>query len=158
MFSISPPFWSSWWFICLCIIVGAGTIYLFFKIQVLTYNADIVRAILRAILARLRSSEAEVLIRQNGENIKVKTANIHYIKTDGNYLEVYTDMKRFYTRSSLSSFMAKIPDKLEFIQVHRTFIVRIDKIESKGNMKLKVLGVEIPVGRKYAQNIENFEL
>lgn len=157
-FIIHPPFWKTAWFFIVCVLVVGAVVYLFFKIRVLTYNKDVVREIMRYILQKLRRDEPTILLRENGKDIKVKTGEIHYIKTSGNYLEVHLCEKSFLIRSSISKFMESLPDKIEFIQVHRSYIVRIDKVEQKGKDELVVLDTPIPIGRTYSEELKLIEL
>lgn len=157
-FVINKAFWNTWWFRALLLLFCLSIGYLFFRIRVFTYNADIVREILRIFLKRINRNEPAIIIRQDGDSIRVKTADICYFKTDGNYIEIYTLNRRYYIRSSIAKLMDQIPDKIEFIQVHRMFVVRFDHIQSKGNMKITVLDQQIPVGRKYAENLNAFDL
>ena len=45
------------------------------------------------------------------------------------------------------------PDKLDYIRVNRSYIVRIDKITSKSPKSLRVLDQDIPIGRTYQKSI-----
>jgi len=153
-FSIQPPFWRTWWFISLYILVGIGVIYLFFKIRVLTYNKDVVREILKYVLRKTRRDSPVVTIKHNGKKVRLYTHQIHYLKTDRNYLELYTSAKKYVIRSSINDFFQEIPDKMEFVQVHRSYVIRIEHIQQKGKKELIVLDQKIPVGRKYQEKME----
>lgn len=153
-FNITPPYWTTPWFITLCLIVVIGLLYLFFKIKILTYNKDIVREILRFVLKKVRRHTPSVLIKHNGRTVQLQTENIHYFKTSGNYIEIKTIDSTYLVRSSIANFMSKLPDSIEFIQIHRSFVVRIDKIQQIGPRNVTVLDEEIPIGRKYNKNIK----
>jgi hypothetical protein len=157
-FYINPPYWKTWWFLGICTLIFIGFIYLFFKIRVLTYNKDIVREILRYTLQKIRRSAPSVVIKQNGRFIQLKTSEIHFIKTTGNYLEIHTSDCHYLVRSSVADFMDLLADKIEFIQVHRSFIVRLDKVQQKGTNHVIVLNQEIPVGRKYNDCLQLIQL
>lgn len=157
-FTIHSPFWKTWWFISICILGVGAIVFLFFKIRVLTYNKDVVREIMRYILQKLRRDEPTILLRENGKDVKVKTGEIHYIKTSGNYLEVHLKDRPHLIRSSISKFMESLPDNIEFIQVHRSYIVRIDKVQQKGKDELIVLDTPIPIGRTYVEKLKLIKL
>lgn len=153
-FTIRKPFWRTWWFIGASILMLIGLIYGFFKVRILTYNKDIVRDIAIYTLRKIRRESPYVLIKQNGKEIRLYTNEIHFVKTDGNYLEIYTPSKKFMIRSSISQFIATLPDKVEFIQVHRSYIVRIEHVQQKSKKELTILEQAIPVGRKYQDQVD----
>ncbi|MFT6923490.1 MAG: ligand-binding sensor domain-containing protein [Crocinitomicaceae bacterium] len=157
-FNITPPYWETWWFISLCILLSFGMIYLFFKVRVLTYNKDIVREILRHFLQLIRKDAPTVFIKHNGRQVKLKTADIHFIKTSGNYLEIHTNDSSYLVRSSFSKFMGNIPDSIEFLQVHRSYIIRLDKVTQKGIKSITVLNEEIPVGRSFNDQLNLIQI
>jgi DNA-binding LytR/AlgR family response regulator len=49
---------------------------------------------------------------------------------------------------TLKSLQEKLPPH-EFVRIHRSYIVPVNKIESFGKSKVKVAGKEIPVGSSY---------
>ena len=153
-FEIAPPFWNTWWFIVSIIIAVILLIYWFFKLRILIYNKDLVREFMRYILHKIRKDKPSVLIKHKGKEIRLNTYDIHYIKTDRNYLELFTQSEKYIIRASISEFLEMVPDKLEFIQVHRSYIVRIEHIKQKGKKELIVLDESIPVGRKYTQELD----
>lgn len=153
-FEISPPFWSTWWFFGLMALLIVGIIYLFFKLRILRYNGDIVREILRLILQRLRNDQPFILIKDKGNQLKIHTSLIHFVKTNGNYLELHTPEKVYLIRSSINQFFESLPDAIEFIQVHRSYLVRVDKVNEIGTKTIVILNQDIPIGRKYANQIK----
>lgn len=153
-FSIAPPFWSTWWFFSLITFAITGVIYLFFKLRILKYNRDIVREILRLVMRRLRKETPFILIKDKGKQVKIYTKDIHFIKTNGNYLELYTKEKTHLMRSSVNQFLEDLPDTIEFLQVHRSYLVRIDNIQEVGTKALIVLNQKIPIGRKYTDEVK----
>jgi len=141
----------------LCIVIGR-LIYLFFKLRILTYNRGITREILRVILRKMRRTTKSITLRVDGKELRLATEDIHYVKTDRNYLEVYTAQKKYLVRSSIPQFTEKLPDELEFLQVHRSYLVRIEHIQEKGKKELQVLNTAIPIGRKYKEGIDAIEV
>lgn len=150
-FSIIPPFYLTTWFIVLSIISGIIVIYIFFKIRVLTYNRDIVRELLRIVLKRLSPKTKQFKIKVQGAEVKINSLDVLYVKASGNYLEIHTTKGRYLTRLKIGDFENLVPDKLDYIQVNRSYIVRIDKITLKGGKSLQINIVEIPIGRTYQQ-------
>jgi hypothetical protein len=152
-FTIFPPFYKSGWFIFLLAVTIIFVIYLFFRIRVLTYNRDIVRELMRVLLNRLTPKSKQFKVRVQGATVKVNSLDVGFVKSTGNYLEIHTTKNRFVTRMKIGDFENIPPDKLDYIRVNRSYIVRIDKITSKSPKSLRVLDQDIPIGRTYQKSI-----
>ncbi len=152
-FIIYPPFYQTWWFYLLvCLAVGA-LIYFFFRIRVLSYNKDIVRELLRLLLKRLTPNARFFTVKEQGVDVKISSDNVLFVKSDGNYLEIYTTTKRHVIRCKIGDFISLVPDKIEYLRVSRSCIVRIDKITAKGQKSIQINEHEIAVGRTYQKLI-----
>lgn len=153
-FTIRPPFWSTVWFKALIILLISSIIYSFFKYRILLYNKDIIRELLRFILKKINGKTPYIVVKESGNNLKINTQNILYIKSSGNYLEIYTKKKNHVIRGKISDYEKQMPDKLEFIRIHRSYLIRIDKVQSKSNKSIKINNETIPVGKTYKENLE----
>lgn len=153
-FTIRPPFWKSWWFYSICILLFSGLVYLFFKIRVLTYNQDIIRELIRLTIKRLKRKEQFYNFRSNGEDFKIPCHNIQYIKSQGNYLDITTHKKTFTIRCKIGDFITTAPDTLEYLRVHRSYIIRIDQVSSKGKNWVVIKDQKIPVGETFLDELD----
>jgi ligand-binding sensor domain-containing protein len=153
-FVVGLPFWKTWWFILLVLIAITSLIFLFFKIKVLTYNKDIVRELLRIWLRRIKRKEKYYSFKESGKEIRIKTADILYVKSSGNYIDIVTSTKVYTVRAKISQFIDGISDSLEFLRIHRSYIIRIDKVNQKTKKSVFVNDVEIPVGEKYIEELD----
>ena len=156
-FTIKPPFWRSWWFYMLCVLVFVGLVYLFFKIRVLTYNKDVTREFMRLLIKRLKRNEKFLIIRMNGEDVKVNTIDILYIKSSGNYLDIVTATKTYTMRCKIGDFIQLTPDALEYVRVHRSYIIRIDKVTGKSKKTVTINTETIPVGETYIHEVDKIQ-
>lgn len=154
-FTIRAPFWQRWWFILICIGLVGLLIYTFFKIRVLTYNKDVIRELIRLIIKKLKKDELYFTFRENGNEIRIKTHEILYIKSAGNYIDVYIENKTFTVRMNIGKFLDLVPDKLEYVRLHRSYIVRIDKITTKSKNEVELInGTKIPVSQNHHQGLK----
>lgn len=153
-FIIMPPFWKSWWFYTLCFLLFCSLLYVFFKIRVLTYNKDIVREFIRLLIKRLKKDEKYLEIRMNGENIKIVTSNILFIKSSGNYLDIICTEKTYTIRCKIGNFIATTPDALEYVRIHRSYIIRIDKVIGISKKTVTIKNHTIPVGETYLDQLD----
>ncbi|TDO77801.1 LytTR family two component transcriptional regulator [Flavobacterium chryseum] len=96
--------------------------------------------------------------RVNGQMIDTLLCDIIYIESLGNYMKLYsTKLKSpIIIYGSVSSIASEI-DSTNFVQVHRSFIVNVDKISSVTFKNLTMCNNEIiPVGRKYQILLNSF--
>jgi hypothetical protein len=156
-FQILPPFWQSWWFYSLSILIFIGLIYLFFKIRVLTYNKDIARELMRLAIKKLKPNDQFYSFRTNGVDFKIPTHQILYINSQGNYLDIITTKKNFTIRCKIGEFISTTPDALEYLRVHRSYIIRIDQVSSKGKNWVMINEQKIPVGETYLNQLDKIK-
>ncbi|TCK69302.1 two component regulator with propeller domain [Winogradskyella wandonensis] len=156
-FRILPPFWKSWWFYSLTAIIFCGLIYLFFKFRVLSYNKDIIRELMRLAVKRLKRKEQFYKFRANGEDFKIPTHEILFVHSQGNYLDIVTLKKTYTIRCKIGDFISSTPDSLEYLRVHRSYIIRIDQVSSKGRNWVVIKDNKIPVGETYLKELENIK-
>lgn len=86
---------------------------------------------------------------------KIKLADICYVKSDSNYVEVFLDNKKHLVRSTLKNFSDLLPEHM-FIQVHRSYIVNINKIESIGDGEVRLNNDKnTPLSANYKEDVIN---
>jgi ligand-binding sensor domain-containing protein len=153
-FIITPPFWQRWWFYTLLALLLVGLVYTFIKINVLTYSKDITRELIRLIVKRLKRKEKYISFKDRGAEIKINTNSILFVKSSGNYIDIKTDDKMHTIRMNIGKFLENVPDRLEYLRVHRSYIVRIDKITKKSKSGLLINDIKIPVSQSYHKNLK----
>jgi DNA-binding LytR/AlgR family response regulator len=87
-------------------------------------------------------------VKQGHQFVKVKTEDIRYIKSDDNYLEIYTPSKKHVIRSTMRDFLIQLP-KETFVQIHRSYIVKLDSIEAFNASSVEVQGNSLPVSKQF---------
>lgn len=130
---------------------------IFFKIRVLTYNQDVIRELIRLTIKRLKRKELFYNFRANGEDFKIPTREILYVNSQGNYLDIITNKKTYTIRCKIGEFIDTTPDALEYLRVHRSYIIRIDQVTSKGRNWVVVNDKKIPVGETYLSELEKIQ-
>jgi ligand-binding sensor domain-containing protein len=156
-FTISPPFWNTWWFRSSVAFVLVLMVYLFFKFRILTYNRDITRELLRQLLKQLVKKTQYVVFREQGKDIRISTNTIHFVQSDGNYIEIHTDAKKYVIRYKIGEFLKLVPDPLEYLRISRSCIIRLDKVQEKSKKEVTVRGEKIPVGETYLDQLAKIQ-
>lgn len=96
--------------------------------------------------------------RVNGQMTDILLSDIIYIESLGNYMKLYSSRHNLpmIIYGSLASIAAEI-DCTDFLQVHRSYIVNVNKINSVTFKSLTMCNDEIiPVGRKYQILLNSF--
>lgn len=156
-FTIYPAFYKTWWFNLGVLLFLSVIIWLFFKYRILNYNREIIREILRQLLKRLKPKGKYFIVRSNGKDIRIDSGNILYVESSGNYIHIYTISEKIIVREKLSNFFELVPDPLEYIQLRRSLIIRIDCISAKSIDTVTVNGVEFKVGNTYLSELKKIE-
>lgn len=76
--------------------------------------------------------------------VKVDFKDIHFVKANGNYLEIHTNNKKHLIKGTLSSFISSLPENT-FFQTHRSYFLNIEKIDALGGNYVKVGNNEVPL-------------
>ncbi|WP_143961451.1 LytR/AlgR family response regulator transcription factor [Litoribacter populi] len=95
-----------------------------------------------------------LFVRDKGSLAKVKFSDILWLKGDGNYTTLVTRSKVFSLRNILKEFEAVLPDE-DFIRIHKSYIVRVDEINTISPKEVTIVDEKVPVGRTYYQKLIN---
>lgn len=93
-----------------------------------------------------------VFIKQDSRYIKLKLSDILYVEALADYVNIYLEDKRHTILSTMKSIEARLPEK-DFVRVHRSFIVRIDRIKEIEDNTVVMGEKLIPVSRSYKENL-----
>lgn len=89
-----------------------------------------------------------IFVKVNYEIMKINLKDLELIEALDDYIKLYIKPTPVLTLMTLKSILEKLPSR-DFVRVHRSFIVPINKIEKFSKTKLKVAGKEIPIGSSY---------
>jgi DNA-binding LytR/AlgR family response regulator len=96
---------------------------------------------------------AFINLRVDRKNLKIYLSDILYIESLKDYVKVVTATKTYITKQSISSLEELLQGK-NFIRIHRSFIVSIDKIHSFTSNMIEVGKHELPISRMYRMEVE----
>jgi DNA-binding LytR/AlgR family response regulator len=91
-------------------------------------------------------------VKSEGKIEKIIYAELNYIEAMANYLTLYTDGGKFVVYLTIKGILEKLPaDK--FMQVHKSHIVNLNKVQTiEGNM-LRLGGIKITVGLNFQDEV-----
>ena len=96
-----------------------------------------------------------IFIKKDYLLVKIKFDELRYIKSDGNYVEIFCENKKFLTRSTLKDFIQKLPPN-RFVQVHKSYAINIEYIDAIEYSNLIIGKETIPLSRSYAEELKKF--
>ncbi len=100
------------------------------------------------------ASKDQLFVKSNSRLVKLRTSDIYYIEALKDYVVINTLNTRYTIHSTMKDIEAKLPET-DFIRVHRSFIVRIDKITAieQPNLILENDKKIIPIGGSYKDDL-----
>lgn len=95
-----------------------------------------------------------LFVRHEGSLVKLKHVDILWLKGDGNYTTIVARHSVFSVRNLLKDFEDVLPTG-QFFRIHKSYIVRLDEINSINTKEIKVDKDLVPVGRTYYHGLVN---
>jgi DNA-binding LytR/AlgR family response regulator len=83
---------------------------------------------------------------------KVKLTELKYIEGLGEYVTYHTSNKKIVSLASLKQLEKTLPS-MQFIRVHKSFIVNLDFVSSLYGNRLELGEKMIPIGRSFRDNV-----
>ncbi len=79
---------------------------------------------------------------------KIELDDVLYIEGLKDYISIYTKTERVITLQNMKKMEETLPSS-QFIRVHKSYIISLDKIESIERSRITICGKMIPVGDTY---------
>jgi DNA-binding LytR/AlgR family response regulator len=97
-----------------------------------------------------------IFIKSNNKLVKLEMNEIYFIEALKDYVVINTNDTRYTIHSTMKDIEVKLGTE-DFIRVHRSFIVRLDKITSIDfpNLQLGNDRKLIPIGGSYREELTN---
>lgn len=105
-------------------------------------------------LVENKDSKDILFVKASNKLVKVKTTDIFFVEALKDYVVIHTAHARYTIHSTMKDIEKKLPGS-DFVRVHRSFIVRIDKIVAidHSNVILEFDNKEIPIGGSYKDEL-----
>lgn len=97
-----------------------------------------------------------IFVKSNSKLVKLKNSDIYYIEALKDYVVIHTVDSRYTIHSTMKDIDSKMGDE-DFVRVHRSYIVRLDKIATieYPNLTLENIDKIIPIGGSYRDDLNN---
>lgn len=107
---------------------------------------------------RLQQSEVnnkEVFIKGDSTFYRLVLEDVDYIEAYGNYIKIhYSSGKWSVGNCSISTIESKLRSD-KFCRIHRSYMVRLDRVDNFNSLNLEINKNILPIGRNYKRNFEN---
>lgn len=93
-----------------------------------------------------------IFIKKGASIFRIKKSDILWGEACGDYVILNTDKQKFMIHSTMRAIEDKLPAK-DYLRVHRSFIVRIDSIDSIEDDAIAYGNKLIPIGKTYKDTV-----
>jgi len=99
-----------------------------------------------------------LVIKMNGHVFFIKAAEIDWLEAEGNYVRLHSGKESYLLRDTISALEAQLDPK-QFLRVHRSAIVNIDRIQElqpwfHGEYRIILReGVQLTLSRSYREKL-----
>ena len=103
------------------------------------------------------SQPTSIFVKTTLKYEKVDFADILFVEALDNYITIQTVRKKLITHSTLHTFIKKLP-RDKFVQIHKSFVVNVDKVTSLEGNLLGIDNYKLPVSKNYRTEIKEMLL
>ena len=128
-----------------------------FDIEVVDYllkpisYARFLKAVERVIRSVERADET-VFVKVEGRLVKVDLNSVRWIEAQGDYVMFHLSDKQILASTTMRKLSATLPSK-DFVRVHRSYIVRLDKIGDIEDTTIVIDRDVIPISASYKEEL-----
>ncbi|WP_321287421.1 LytTR family DNA-binding domain-containing protein [uncultured Sunxiuqinia sp.] len=98
-------------------------------------------------------NEDYIYIKANKKAIRVEFKSIIYIEGLGDYIKVHLKDKHLVTNLSMKKMEELLP-AAEFFRIHKSYIIRLDQIQSIEGNQLEINGQKLPIGNNFRHDFQ----
>lgn len=95
-----------------------------------------------------------IFVKSDSMLVRVNMSDILWVEALADYIALVTPKKRYVIHSTMKSIQARLPTD-KFLRVHRSYIVRLDKIDAIEDNTIIIETKMIPVGGTYRERLMN---
>jgi two-component system, LytTR family, response regulator len=83
---------------------------------------------------------------------RIDPCDILFVEGMSEYLAIHLPQRKILTLMSFARLEQRLPPD-QFIRIHKSYLVRIDRIGAASRHSVKISELELPVGGKYRENL-----
>lgn len=89
-----------------------------------------------------------IFVKSNNDYLKIEIANIQYIKSDGDYTQVFTSGKKYFVSYPLKFWHENLPGD-KFCQIHKSYIIHVQFVNKVSGNQVFIDAEALPIGRTF---------
>lgn len=97
--------------------------------------------------------DSTITVKSNKKTYLLKTSDLNFIESDGDYLKLYRDEDCIVIHETLKAFQSKLPQN-NFLRIHRSFIINTAKIDYLEGNQVCINQKMIPVASSYREGLK----
>ena len=97
------------------------------------------------------NTKKTLMLKSGTKQYRTPVDDILYLEKSGNYMEYQFQHKSILTRESIHEALAVLPD--HFIQIHKSIIINLDKIEYLDKEYVSINGKLLPIGSVFRTDL-----
>lgn len=98
------------------------------------------------------STAGSLVIKVDGDRIRINYDDLFYGQSWGNYLKLFTATQVYITPLTMTELEQRLPDG-RFIRIHKSYLVALDKIRRLSGNEVFVGDATLPVGLTYRREL-----
>ncbi|GAA4274821.1 LytTR family DNA-binding domain-containing protein [Aquimarina gracilis] len=100
------------------------------------------------------NKEPFIFLKVDKKLVKILLKDILFIESLKDYIKVITTHGNYLVHKSLTGITEELPNS-NFIRVHRSYTIAIDKIKSVEGNLIEIDSKRIPIGRNYVKHVKD---
>ncbi|MGB0429999.1 MAG: LytR/AlgR family response regulator transcription factor [Bacteroidia bacterium] len=98
--------------------------------------------------------DPDIFVKVDSRLVKIKSSDVIWIEALGDYIVINTDESKYIVHNTMKGIESKLSSD-KFLRVHRSYIVRLDKIETLDESVIVIKQKIIPIGGTYKSRLLN---
>ncbi len=127
------------------VVLGEGIILSVRKMKSYEFEMELLKSQLE------REKIQNIEVRVDRKNIILDIAQILYIESLSDYVQIRLEGKTYITKERISRLGERLPSS--FMRIHRSFIINADFILSYTSEEILIKEITLPIGRKYRKGV-----
>jgi DNA-binding LytR/AlgR family response regulator len=126
--------------------------YLLKPVQKDRFNRAVEKAIdLFESKQSVQSGMTHLFVKKDGNLVRIRLSSILYVEAAADYMIIFTESERFIVHTTMKGLIERLPED-EFARIHRTYTVRLDKVEAIEDQAVVVAGKSLAIGGTYKKD------
>ena len=105
----------------------------------------------QSIISEQKEKASFIFVKTEYRIEKINFDDILYIEGMKDYLQIHTEHKRIMTLQNFNNLLKHLPNN-DFIRVHKSYVVSINKVDSVERKTISINDTKIPIGETYREH------